>query len=132
MSLSYNATVRPATASDIPQIREVLKANDADIELEWPEDISLCWLVAEHEGKVIATVQYLIGKPMGAMLYWFVLPEYQMGGVGIYLIWAAEAILRHHGCQGYVGITNNPKVENKLARFGCEPIGEYTTFIKRL
>lgn len=110
--------IRQACDADAPAIRALLNANDCYTEdLDWSH-IEPYWLVAEHEGRIVGVVNVLPGLPLGFMDQLVVLPNYIGSGVGLSLGFAAEKILRLHGCSGYVSHTVHVDILDKREALG--------------
>ena len=124
--------IRVAQNSDAEVIQQILKANDMFTEgLDWSR-LYPNWLIAEWKRKPIGCVQFLIGYPVGMIPMLAVLPGYRDSGTGMYLMWAAEELLRQAGCDGFLGITDSGRVLKKLPKLGGLEIGEFTLFVKRI
>lgn len=120
-----------AVDADSPRIQELLKLNKLWVDgLDW--SALQGWLIATHKDVIVGAVQVLFGKPLGVIAYLVVDPAYHNSGVGYPLIKAAEALLKINGTDAMTGFTDRPEMQKILKRYKCTPVGEFTTYIKRI
>ena len=124
--------IKIARDSDSKVIQEILQANQMLAEgLDWSR-IYPSWILAEWKDEIVGCIQVLVGYPTGMIPLWAVLPKYKNSGIGIYLLWAAEEILRQAGCDGFLGITDSGRILKKLERLGGVKIGQFSLIMKRI
>ncbi len=115
--------VRMATNEEGEDIRYVLESNqELHPDLDWSR-VYPHWLVAVHHGIICGCVHILFGSPWGAIDSLTVLPSYQNQGIGAYLAWGAEQVLRQSGVQAMTFTSVNPTIIEGLKRHGAYETG---------